>query len=100
MPTGELYMDVDAVSGMAQQFGSLHDALQSIGSGLEAAIALVKTTAIFGQIGTTASDEFANDVKPLIDNMAARLLEIQSEVQDAINHYQTGDTSGSGRFRS
>ncbi len=100
MPAGEVYMDVDAVSGMAQQFGTLHDALLSVGSALEAAIALVKTTAIVGQIGTTASNEFENDVKPLIDAMAARMLEIQSDIQNAINHYQTGDTSGSGRFRS
>lgn len=96
----EVYMDIPAVQKLASQFGNFGQTLKRIAKGLETAIIVLKATAFVGMIGNLAVASYLERIKPRVEKLAEDMIELQHDVNAAINHYQTGDLSGSARFRS
>ncbi len=95
----EVYMDIPAVTNIANSFGTFGDVLQKVSQGLQAAIVVLQVTAFMGLVGGEAVVAYAEQVKPNVDNLAKKMLALQQDIQGAISNYQTGDQSGSSRFR-
>lgn len=95
----EVYMDIPAVTKMADNFGSFGDILKGVSKGLQTAILILKATAFVGLVGNYAVAAWLERIKPKVDDMAKKMDELKSDIQGAINHYTTGDTTGSARFR-
>ena len=47
----EVYMDIPAVTNIANSFGTFGDALQKVSQGLQAAITVLQVTAFMGMVG-------------------------------------------------
>lgn len=94
----EVYMDITQVQKIAQSFGTFGSILQGVSKALQAAITTLQDTAFIGLVGGSAIESYLTTIKPRVDQMANKMLELQNDVQGAINNYRTGDTSGSNRF--
>lgn len=95
----EVFMDIPQVQKVAESFGNFGEILQGVAKALEAAIMVLKMTAFVGLVGGFAVERYLSMVKPRVENMAKKMHELQGDLNGAINHYQTGDESGSRRFR-
>jgi hypothetical protein len=95
----EVYMDIPQVQKMSEQFGTFGETLQTVSKVLEMTITLLRATAFVGFVGGAAVERYLSVIKPRVDAMANKMLELQGDLVGAINHYQTGDESGSSRFR-
>jgi|SRR5665648_35921 len=95
----EVFMDIPQVQKMAESFGNFGEILQGVAKALEAAIMVLKMSAFVGLVGGFAVERYLSMVKPRVENMAKKMLELQGDLKGAISHYQTGDETGSARFR-
>lgn len=95
----EVYMDIPQVQKMAESFGNFGEILEGVAKALEVAIMVLKTTAFVGLVGGFAVERYLSMVKPRVERMAKKMHELKGDLTGAINHYQTGDESGSRRFR-
>lgn len=95
----EVYMDVPQVQKMADSFGKFGETLKTIAKSLETTIMILKATAFIGMIGNLALASFLERIKPRVEKMAEKMLELQSDIKGAIAHYTTGDVTGSDHFR-
>jgi hypothetical protein len=95
----EVYMDIPAVEQMADAFGTFGDVLKTVAQGLEKAIMVLKASAFVGLIGGMALERYLSLIKPRVENMSKKMHELRSDIKGAIMHYQTGDDTGSRRFR-
>jgi hypothetical protein len=95
----EVYMDIPQVQKMAESFGNFGEILQGVAKALEVAIMVLKMTAFVGLVGGFAVERYLSMVKPRVENLAKKMTELEGDLKGAINHYQTGDESGSRRFR-
>lgn len=95
----EVFMDIPQVQKVAESFGNFGEILQGVAKALEAAITVLKMTAFVGLVGGFAVERYVNMVKPRVENMAKKMHELQGDINGAISNYQTGDDSGSKRFR-
>ena len=95
----EVFMDIPQVQKIAEAFGSFREILQGVSKTLEMVITVLKATAFVGLVGGIMLERYLSVVKPRIDRMAEKMVELQSDLQGAIGNYQTGDESGSSRFR-
>jgi hypothetical protein len=95
----EVYMNIPVVEQMAKSFASFGNILQKVSKAMEAAIQIIRATAFIGLVGGAVLERFLSLIKPNVDKMAAKMVELDSDIRGAISNYQTGDTSGSNRFR-
>lgn len=95
----EVYMEVTEVQKLAANFGKFGQTLKDVSRGLEAAIWILKATAFVGMIGNLAVASYLERIKPRVEKMSEKMIELEGDLKGAINHYTTGDTSGSDRFR-
>ena len=95
----EVYMDVPQVQKMAESFGNFGEILEAVSKALQAVIMVLRVTAFVGMVGGIAVERWLSQIKPRVDRMAKKMHELKGDLQGAINHYQTGDESGSARFR-
>jgi len=95
----EVYMDIPQVQKMAESFGNFGEILQGVAKALEVAIMVLRTTAFVGLVGGFAVERYLSMVKPRVETLAKKMAELERDLKGAINHYQTGDESGSRRFR-
>ncbi len=95
----EVFMDIPQVQKMSEAFGNFGDILQGVNKVLEMTIMVLRTTAFVGLVGGIAVERYLSVIKPRVEKMAQKMLELQGDLQGAINNYQTGDESGSRRFR-
>lgn len=95
----EVYMDIPQVQKMSEQFGTFGDILANISKVLEMTINVLRVTAFIGLVGGAAVERYLSIIKPRVDKMAEKMHELQGDLQGAIKHYETGDESGSARFR-
>ena len=95
----EVYMDIPQVQKMAESFGNFGEILQGVSKVLEMTIMVLRTTAFVGLVGGLAVERYLSIIKPRVDNRGKKMIELRGDLQGAINHYQTGDESGSRRFR-
>lgn len=95
----EVFMDVPRVQKLADNFGTFGQTLKEVAGGLETAIYVLKVTAFVGMIGNWAVASFLERIKPKVEKMSQKMFELQGDIKGAIDHYTTGDATGSNRFR-
>ncbi len=93
-----IYMDTEAVQGIANGFRSASDTLSAVSTGLEAAIAILQATAFLGMIGNAALAHYLEGIKPHVDRLSQKCGEIETDLYAAIAAYINGDYSGSTHF--
>jgi len=94
-----VYMDVEAVQGVADSFSTMADVMNGVGQALEIAIGILKATAFFGMVGNMAMAMYLEGIKPNVDTLATKFGDLNMDIIGAIVNYRDGDTSGSNRFR-
>jgi hypothetical protein len=63
-----VYMDIDAVQGMASRFDQISDVLKNVSKALEIAIITLRVTAFVGLVGGAAVERYLSRIKPQVDN--------------------------------
>lgn len=95
----EVYMDIPQVEKFVQQFNTFGETLKKISQVLEGLMMVLKITAFVGFVGGAIVERWLSILKPQVDKMANKMLEISRDVNDAIKSYRDGDNTGSSHFR-
>jgi len=95
----EVYMDIPVVQRMADSFGQFSEILKGVSKAMEAALMILRATAFVGLIGGAIVERWISMMKPNVDKMAAKMAELQNDVNGAIVSYRDGDNTGSNHFR-
>ena len=61
-----VYMDTQAVRGMAKSFGSIGDVLQAVNKAMQTLSNVLKATAFVGLIGGYAVAQYIDSIRPQI----------------------------------
>lgn len=93
-----VYMDVDAVRGMAKNFGTIGETLQGVNKTLEALSNILRASAFVGLIGLAALAAIVDIARPQIEEMAEKCEELNDDLGVAADAYERGDAAGATRF--
>lgn len=93
-----VFMDTEAVQGMANQFGNFGDILSGVDSALQAAMNILKVTALVGLVGGFAVEQFLAQIEPIVKQMAEKCKELKLDLIGAVVSYRDGDDTGSQKF--
>ena len=94
----EVYMDIPRVQNLARNFGTYGSVLQAVSKAAEAAILVLIAVALFSDGISLVWAEKLNMIKSHIDSIAQKMIELQGDINSAINNYRTGDATGSTHF--
>lgn len=95
-----VYMDIDAVQGIANILGGTGALFKNVNQGLSIAIETLEFAALTGIIGAGALKWYLEGIQPHVDKLAVTMEELCRDVSAAIRSYRDGDTSGAKRFQS
>ncbi|MEW5987097.1 MAG: type VII secretion target [Chloroflexota bacterium] len=98
MADNGIFMDLEAVRGMAKNFGVVGNVLKGVSMALEAAMLVLKTTAFIGLVGGFAVERYIASIKPQIDRLAEMCEELNGDLDKSAAAYENGDQVGSTRF--
>jgi hypothetical protein len=93
-----VYMDIDGVTKMAEQFNHFGDVLDAVNKALEAAIMILKVTAFVGLVGGLAIEHYLEQIQPNVKKLSDKCKEMHLDLIGAIVSYRDGDDTGSQRF--
>ena len=93
-----VYMDTEAVRGMAKSFGSIGDVLQAVNKAMQTLSNVLKATAFVGLIGGYAVAQYIDSIRPQIEEMAEKCEELDKDLAASVDAYERGDELGSTRF--
>jgi hypothetical protein len=93
-----VYMDTDAVRGIAKRFDVISDILKTVVKTLEALLMILKTTAFMGMVGGFAVSSYIERIKPQIEQMADKCAELCKDLNVSVDAYIRGDEEGATRF--
>lgn len=93
-----VYMDTDAVRGMAKSFGTIGDVLQAVNKAMEALSTILKATAFVGMVGGLAVANYIDNIRPQIEDVAEKCEELNKDLDASVQSYEQGDELGSTRF--
>lgn len=93
-----VYMDTEAVRGMAKTFGTIGDILRTVAKTLESLMMVLKTTAFIGMVGGYAVAKYIETMKPPIEEMSEKCEELSKDLDASVLAYEQGDELGSTRF--
>jgi biopolymer transport protein ExbB/TolQ len=93
-----VYMDTDAVRGMAKSFGTIGDVLQGVNKAMEMLSNTLKATAFGGLVGGLAVAHYIVAIRPQIEDIAEKCEELDKDLAASANAYERGDELGSTRF--
>jgi hypothetical protein len=94
----EVYMDIPAVTQIAETFGKIAETLETVVKVLEALITTLNATAFIGLVGGRAIAQFMEMIKPYVEEMGKKCEELDKDVRASIRAYQNGDAEGATRF--
>ncbi len=94
-----VFMDTEAVTGMAERFQQISDVMKAVSKALEIAIMTLRITAFVGLVGGAAVERYLSRIKPQVDKLASKCGELHLDLISAVVAYRDGDTSGSKRFQ-
>jgi uncharacterized protein YukE len=98
MSVDEVYMDVPAVTEMAQRLQTISDTLQQVYNALEAAVTTLKFMAFMGMVGAAAAADYFDNFKPPLEKKIEEFAELSRDVTASIQAYERGDAAGELRF--
>lgn len=93
-----VYMDTDAVRGMAKSFGSIGDVLQAVNKAMQTLSNVLKATAFVGLVGGYAVAQYIDSIRPQIEDIAEKCEELNKDLDASVDAYERGDELGSTRF--
>lgn len=93
-----VYMDTDAVRGMAKSFGTIGDVLQAVNKAMQTLSNVLKATAFVGLVGGYAVAQYIDSIRPQIEDIAEKCEELNKDLDASVNAYEQGDELGSTRF--
>jgi hypothetical protein len=93
-----VYMDTEAVRGMAKSFGSIGDVLQAVNKAMQTLSNVLKATAFVGLIGGYAVAQYIDSIRPQIEDIAEKCEELDKDLAASVDAYERGDELGSTRF--
>ncbi len=93
-----VYMDTDAVRGMAKNFENICEVLRTVSKVLEALSLLLKTTAFVGLVGGAIARMYIDTFKPRVDDLADNCEELGKDLNASVLAYERGDALGATRF--
>jgi hypothetical protein len=93
-----VYMDTDAVRGMAKSFGTIGDVLQGVNKAMEMLSNTLKATAFVGLVGGLAVAHYIDAIRPQIEDIPEKCEELDKDLAASANAYERGDELGSTRF--
>lgn len=98
MSSQGVFMDTDAVRGMAKNFGQIGEVLSAVNKALEALSTVLKATAFIGMVGGMAVAMYIDQMRPQIEEMAEKCEELDQDLVASVDAYERGDELGSTRF--
>jgi hypothetical protein len=93
-----VYMDTDAVRGMAKSFGTIGDVMQAVNKAMQTLSNVLKATAFVGLVGGYAVAQYIDSIRPQIEDIAEKCEELNKDLDASVNAYERGDELGSTRF--
>lgn len=93
-----VYMDTDAVRGMAKSFGTIGDVLQAVNKAMQTLSNVLKATAFVGLVGGYAVSQYIDSIRPQIEDIAEKCEELNKDLEASVDAYERGDELGSTRF--
>ena len=93
-----VYMDTDAVRGMAKSFGTIGDVLNAVNKTLQTLSNVLKATAFVGLVGGYAVAQYIDTIRPQIEDIAEKCEELNKDLDASVDAYERGDELGSTRF--
>ena len=93
-----VYMDTDAVRGIAKNFGTIGEILQTVNKGMETLSNILKATAFVGLVGGYAVAHYIDSIRPQIEEIAEKCDELNQDLEASVDAYERGDELGSTRF--
>jgi hypothetical protein len=93
-----VYMDTDAVRGMAKSFGTIGDVMQAVNKAMQTLSNVLKATAFVGLVGGYAVAQYIDSIRPQIEDIAEKCEELNKDLEASANAYERGDELGSTRF--
>ncbi|MCB9420418.1 MAG: hypothetical protein H6667_11480 [Ardenticatenaceae bacterium] len=93
-----VYMDTDAVRGMAKSFGTIGDVLQAVNKAMQTLSNVLKATAFVGLVGGYAVAQYIDSIRPQIEDIAEKCEELNKDLDASVDAYERGDELGSTRF--
>jgi len=94
----EVFMDIPKVKDLSKKFGDIGQELEQISKGMEALIAVLKTSALFGNAGGIAQAQYLEKVKPTVDGFGKKCAELSTDLESAVRSYENGDALGATKF--
>jgi hypothetical protein len=93
-----VYMDVEAVQGMADSFSTMSDLLLGIERVMHAAMLTLRSTAFVGMVGGAAVERYLGTIQPLVKRLADKFHEMHLDLLSAVVYYRDGEESGRRLF--
>lgn len=94
----EIYLDIQAVETIADQFSVVNETLQNVNNTLETVVNILASIVFTTNPGVVIAEDYADRIKPLIKLLLEKTSETHLDVEGAILSYRDGDKSGSQRF--
>jgi hypothetical protein len=94
----EVYMDIPAVRNTAGTLGTIGDVLRAVARALQVLVQTLRATAFVGLVGGFALAQTIDTVRPHIERVSEKCLELQRDVNASVDAYERGDAQGATRF--
>jgi hypothetical protein len=94
----QVYMNIPAVQQIAKTFKTVGEVLKTVVKVMEGLILILKATAFMGMVGGYAVAQYLQHIKPEIERVSEKCLELSSDVEKSVAAYERGDEQGATRF--
>lgn len=94
----EVYMNIPAVRGIAQQCQQFSETLNRVNTALGSIADMLRASAFFGLVGNAALASYIDAYRPRVERMANKCAELSQDLNASITAYENGDQQGATRF--
>jgi hypothetical protein len=94
----EVFMNVPQVKNIQQKLKTFSEILDGIAKFLNGLAKALHATAFFSFGATEAQAQFLDKIHPKMKKQSEKLAQLSTDVGEAIQAYQLGDTNAKGRF--
>lgn len=94
----QVYMDIPAVRGVSKTCQQVGETLAKVNQTMEGLVTLLRTTAFMGLVGGLALAQFMDSIRPYVEQVSQKCLELSSDLDASVTAYEKGDQQGATRF--
>jgi phosphate uptake regulator len=88
----------EPVMAISTKFNGIGELLKDVAKALEAVINTLKVAAFIGLVGAAAIARFLETIKPYIEQVADKCIELSQDLKVSVEAFQNGDARGATRF--